>query len=95
MSTHRSRLATALACGALSLASGAAALADDTEIFVNQAALRDVKPNILFIIDTSGSMSSTVQAPRAPYDPATTYGGSCSAGTTVPLISMMTQPSAR
>ncbi|HQX46879.1 MAG TPA: hypothetical protein PK555_05665, partial [Steroidobacteraceae bacterium] len=81
MSTHRSRLATALACGALSLASGAAALADDTEIFVNQAALRDVKPNILFIIDTSGSMSSTVQAPRAPYDPATTYGGSCSAGT--------------
>ena len=81
MRTHRTRMATALTCGIMSLASGAAALADDTEIFVNQAALRDVKPNILFIIDTSGSMSSTVQAPRAPYNPAVSYGGSCSAGT--------------
>ncbi|MGE3667037.1 MAG: pilus assembly protein [Steroidobacteraceae bacterium] len=80
MSTHGSRIATALLGGILSLAAGAAALADDTEVFVNQAALRNVRPNILFIIDTSGSMSGNVQAPRAPYNPAITYGGECAAG---------------
>jgi type IV pilus assembly protein PilY1 len=75
-------LASAIASGVLSLVSGAAAFADDTEIFVNQAALRDVRPNILFIIDTSGSMRGNVQAPRAPYNPALTYGGSCDADAT-------------
>lgn len=80
MSMRRSSIATALACGVLSLATGAAALADDTEIFVNQAALRDVKPNILFIIDTSGSMTGLVQAQRPPYDPSVTYAGNCAAG---------------
>ena len=79
MSRRMSRLAAMAVGGALSLASGAAAFADDTEIFVNQAALREVRPNILFIIDTSGSMRSNVQAPRAPYNPAMTYGGSCDA----------------
>ncbi len=80
MSALRRTLTTLASASALSLLTGAAALADDTEIFVNQAALRDVKPNILFIIDTSGSMSGNVQAQRPPYDPAATYGGACGAG---------------
>ena len=79
MTNRHFHLATALLGGALSLVTGAAALADDTEIFVNQSALRNVRPNILFIIDTSGSMSGPIQAQRAPYNPAVTYGGECAA----------------
>jgi len=79
MNAPRRRAATLASATALSLLAGAGALADDTEIFVNQAALRDVKPNILFIIDTSGSMDGEVQAQRPPYDPAASYGGACSA----------------
>ncbi|MGD9597606.1 MAG: pilus assembly protein [Steroidobacteraceae bacterium] len=81
MKAHRAPYAAALAGAALSLLAGTAALADDTEIFVNQAALRNVRPNILFIIDTSGSMSGTVQGQRAPYNPGQVYGGSCAADT--------------
>ena len=55
----------------------APALADDTEIFLNQPALRGVQPNVLFVVDTSGSMSSMVQVAKAPYDARTTYTGSC------------------
>jgi len=36
-----------------------------------------VQPNITFIIDTSGSMSSLVTLPAASYDPNQTYSGSC------------------
>lgn len=81
MNAHRTRATVALAGAALSLAAGAAAFADDTEIFVNQAALRNVRPNILFIIDTSGSMDSAVEAQRPPYDPNQVYAGRCAAGT--------------
>jgi type IV pilus assembly protein PilY1 len=53
------------------------ARADDTEIFFgansNPAASR---PNILFVIDTSGSMGSLVTT-QMPYDPNTNYSGSC------------------
>ena len=35
------------------------AVADDTEIFFNTAYNTETRPNILFVIDTSGSMSST------------------------------------
>ncbi len=55
-------------------------LADDTEVFLNNAASRGIKPNVLLIVDTSGSMASTVSIPRAPYDAATVYPGSCLAG---------------
>ncbi len=59
---------TALAC---------AASADDTEIFTGAGnAVTAQKPNILFIIDTSGSMSTDVVT-QVPFNPATTYGGSC------------------
>jgi type IV pilus assembly protein PilY1 len=36
-------------------------VADDTEIYVGGAALREgIRPNVMFILDTSGSMSATV-----------------------------------
>ncbi len=56
----------------------APSLADDTEIFgANQAIGVGLKPNILFIIDTSGSMDSDVISHNQPYNPATTYAGTC------------------
>ncbi|MEM7252260.1 MAG: hypothetical protein AAF493_12630 [Pseudomonadota bacterium] len=57
------------------------AAADDTEVFTPtlppaQAAL--LKPNVLFIVDTSGSMGATVPSTPPPFDPSVTYSGSCS-----------------
>ena len=53
-------------------------LADDTEIFeaspVNGTAAR---PNILLIIDTSGSMVDNTVTQAMDYDPVTSYSGSC------------------
>lgn len=58
-----------------------AAFADDTEIFVNQGASAGVRPNVLFVVDTSGSMNGSVRLDRPPYDPATQYAGQCSRDT--------------
>ncbi|MCP5472608.1 MAG: hypothetical protein H7A18_11115 [Sinobacteraceae bacterium] len=77
--THRKPAAALLAGILAGLIGTAPALADDTEVFMNQAEARGVRPNILFIVDTSGSMNSLVQVPKAPYDPALQYGGTCSA----------------
>lgn len=53
------------------------ALADDTELFVGDASqFPQVAPNILFVIDTSGSMDTTVQT-QAAFDAAVTYPGRC------------------
>src|SRR5256885_3858523 len=52
------------------------ALADDSEIFTRSSS-SGALPNILFILDTSGSMASQVTT-QAAYDPVKTYGGSCS-----------------
>ncbi|MGH8430677.1 MAG: hypothetical protein ACREUF_09755, partial [Solimonas sp.] len=59
----------------LTLAATGAAWADDTEIFGSQTF--STPPNILFVFDTSGSMGSEVRVSE-PYNPAQTYGGSCS-----------------
>ena len=53
------------------------AVADDTEVLLGAADQSGLRPNILFILDTSGSMNSLVQLPRAPYDPGVTYSGAC------------------
>src|SRR6185295_11843484 len=54
--------------------------ADDTEIFLaTPPANVNTKPNILFVIDTSGSMATERQT-QEPYDPNTTYTGPCPAG---------------
>jgi type IV pilus assembly protein PilY1 len=56
--------------------SSAAVRADDTELFVGPAVTPPVnRPNIMFILDTSGSMTSAVIG--SPYDPAVTYTGTC------------------
>src|SRR5262249_49885540 len=59
METLRWRSAVAIGATALTLVCAMPALADDTEIYVSQPGT-GVKPNVLFILDTSGSMSSTV-----------------------------------
>jgi hypothetical protein len=62
----------AAACGAL-LAFGAisVAQADDTEIFFNQNN-GNVPANIMFILDTSGSMNDLVTT-QEDFDPAKAY----------------------
>lgn len=74
---RRRRLSTLATGAAIGLLSLGPAFADDTEVFLNQADVRGVRPNILFVIDTSGSMDGLVQVPKAPYDPAVSYGGNC------------------
>ena len=63
----------------LALLSGAPALADDTELLLQAAPdPSQLKPNVMFILDTSGSMT-TVQRTGATYDPNADYSafGSC------------------
>ena len=51
--------------------------ADDTELLLlNPSAITQPKPNILFILDTSGSMGS-LESTVEPYDSAQTYTGTC------------------
>ena len=51
--------------------------ADDTEIYFYQAAENSTaKPNVLFIMDTSGSMDAEVVTSFPDYNPASSYGGS-------------------
>ncbi len=55
------------------------ALADDTELFIGNSADQDAAyPNLLFILDNSGSMSDEVNT-SAAYDPAVVYAGDCDA----------------
>lgn len=63
----------------LAVLSGAPALADDTELLlVTPPDPSQVKPNVMFILDTSGSMTA-VQEWGAAYDQATDYSefGEC------------------
>lgn len=57
------------------LTSGSPVLADDSEIFVRTGD-DPVQPNLLVIVDTSGSMDELVTT-RAPYDSRHTYAGAC------------------
>ena len=61
----------------VALTSGAPALADDTELLLsNPNNFTQPKPNILFILDTSGSMKTEEQTVQ-PYDSSVTYAGNC------------------
>ena len=56
-------------------------MADDTEVYTGDNDFSvAIRPNILFIIDTSGSMNSDVIVTTGSYDPATTYSGDCDNG---------------
>ncbi len=52
-------------------------IADDTEIFFNTSSASTIKPNILFIIDNSGSMDSKVTTTTV-YDNSVAYSGDAS-----------------
>jgi len=59
------------------LGSGMPAVADDTELFSAPAPAGIAgQPNMLFILDNSGSMKSEVET-QAAYDPTEIYGGLC------------------
>ncbi len=71
-----------LAGASLLLAFAGTAAADETEIFTGAGNTVSAElPNILFIIDSSGSMDTDVVT-QVPFDPATTYAGSCNASRT-------------
>ena len=62
---------------AVALLAGAPAVADDTELLlINPNPSSNPKPNVMFILDTSGSMTTT-QDTLAPYDGNITYAGAC------------------
>jgi type IV pilus assembly protein PilY1 len=56
---------------------GMPAAADDTELLlINPDPSKNPKPNVMFILDTSGSMTTT-QATIRPYDGSQLYSGDC------------------
>ncbi|MDH3374948.1 MAG: hypothetical protein OEM85_16410, partial [Gammaproteobacteria bacterium] len=60
----------------LALTCGAPAIADDTELLlVNPTADTQTKPNVLLIIDSSGSMGNNSEETREVYDSTETYPG--------------------
>ncbi len=66
-----------LACGVTLATLACAAGADEAEIFVGTGnAVTGERPNILFIMDTSGSMTGNVTT-QVPFNPATDFPGSC------------------
>ncbi len=68
------RKAACIASAALCALAGVVS-ADETEIFVGTGnAVSNQRPNILFIMDTSGSMTSNVTT-QVPYDPNFSYSG--------------------
>ena len=76
MNTSRKRVAWAGAGLALVMTAGSPVWADDTELLVNAAGSGASKPNILFILDTSGSMT-TIETTQEPFIPTITYSGDC------------------
>lgn len=62
---------------AFALLAGMPAIADDTELLlINPDPTQNPKPNVLFILDSSGSMT-TQQTTITPYDGDLVYGGDC------------------
>ena len=62
---------------AVALLTGLPAVADDTELLlINPDPSQNPKPNVMFILDSSGSMTTT-QSTLKPYNSATVYAGDC------------------
>ncbi|MEM9057080.1 MAG: hypothetical protein AAGD86_06365, partial [Pseudomonadota bacterium] len=75
MTNELKPLRSALAGFALAVMAGAPALADDTEIFVGNV-LETAQPNVLLVLDTSGSMGTVIDT-APPFDASVTYPGTC------------------
>ncbi|MFO1400678.1 MAG: PilC/PilY family type IV pilus protein [Steroidobacteraceae bacterium] len=76
MNHLKARFHPLLAGALLLLATATAARADDTEIFFGNTTVT-TPANIMFVMDTSGSMAGHVSGPAA-FDPTQTYTGTCS-----------------
>ena len=79
MNTRMLALATRfLSVAVFTACTAGVAVSDDTEIFTGDYStpIAEERPNVLFIIDTSGSMGDEGEA-APPYDPNTTYSGAC------------------
>ena len=78
MKQVNSKLATMLAAMSLVFMSGGTAMADDIELFIagedNSSGTAAARPNILFILDTSGSMRTEVLTQQA-WDPDIDFDG--------------------
>jgi type IV pilus assembly protein PilY1 len=69
--------AWATAGAILTITAGMPAVADDVELLLSTPGASDAaKPNVLFILDSSGSMT-TVEQSQEPYDPGEDYSGPC------------------
>ena len=72
--TPRALVATGAALLVLATAAPRPTLADDTEVFLNRSDPSNaVPPNVLFLLDTSYSMSTQVSVPLEPYDTGLIY----------------------
>ncbi len=77
MNTSNKHSAWALAGLLLTMIAGSPVWADDVELLLSTpGASNAAKPNILFIIDSSGSMN-TVEPNQVPYDADAVYAGPC------------------
>lgn len=77
MTMCRKHSAWAIAGLLVTLTVGSPVWADDVELLLSTPAASDAaKPNILFIIDSSGSMT-TVEKSQEPYDGTKNYSGPC------------------
>ncbi|MGI9262016.1 MAG: hypothetical protein ACR2QR_08270, partial [Woeseiaceae bacterium] len=73
MKIRTKKLAWMTAASVYAIAGSAPVWADDTELLlINPSSIVQPKPNILFILDTSGSMDSLEETAK-PYDPNRTY----------------------
>lgn len=63
---------------ALALTVGSPAVADDVELLLTvPGASNAAKPNVLFILDSSGSMTTVVETNQEPFDGSKSYSGDC------------------
>lgn len=77
MFMSRKHFAWAIATAVLTMVAGSPAWADDVELLVSTPGESNAaKPNILFILDSSGSMT-TIERSQEPYDSSKTYYGPC------------------
>ncbi len=78
MKMSRKHVAWASVGLTLALTAGSPAIADDTELLLSTPNSTGAdRPNILFILDSSGSMT-TIERTQQPYDKTQVYAGSCS-----------------
>jgi type IV pilus assembly protein PilY1 len=77
MFMSRKHFAWATAIAVLTMVAGSATWADDVELLVSTPGESNAaKPNILFILDSSGSMT-TIERSQEPYSSSNTYTGPC------------------